>query len=229
MKLRLPVFIIATLFFILFLTSSVDAQLFSGSDPSNYTCPGIQNSIPVNTGITPVPDGQAHTAFARDGRFICRYLDTKGTTSTSDDTLFEADAIPRPQSLRVLQVWFVRLVYIVWGVSGVAFTGLLIWIGFKYMTSFNNEYQLGKVIEDLRKWAVGLGIVFLSYPFLVTFFRVLPISRTGCYADINIPGFQFFFPEACEVDECLESIKQVFSDINSPAAQAEYQLCLDGQ
>lgn len=222
MKLKLPLTIIFALFAFFITTSSLEAQLFSGSDISNYGCIGLQGARPVSmTGTQPLPSGEEHIPYERNGKFVCKYIDASGS-------LFESNAIPKPPPLTIIQVWFVRIIAIMWGVSGVAFTGLLIWIGFKYMTSFNNEYQLGKVIEDLRKWMVGLGLVFLSYPFLVTFFRVLPLSQTSCYDDINVPGFQFFFPEACEVDPCLVVFDN-FPDEDSIEAQRAYQACVDNQ
>lgn len=222
MKYKLPIFIFVLVAFFYTATSPVHAQLFSGSDISNYNCAVLQDAQPTTRFGALLPANDPHIPYEKDGRFLCAYRPGAGG-------LVELAAIPKPAPLTILQVWFVRLIAVAWGVSGVAFTGLLIWIGFKYMTSFSNQYELGKVIEDFRKWMVGLALVFLSYPFLVTFFRVLPLSQTECYDDINVPGFQFFFPEACVVDTCLQTIQETFGGLNSPEANRAYQTCLDNQ
>jgi len=204
--------------------SPIQAQLFSGSDISNYKCPvlqGVEERLTTNSLFGIVADGDPHIPISYEGRFLCFYND-KGV-------VVSRDAIPNPSSLRVLQIWFVRIIAVVWGLSGIAFTGLAIWIGFKYMTSFGNEYQLGKVIEDFRKWMVGLAIVFLSYPFLVTFFRLLPLSNSKCYDEISLPGFQFFFPEVCygsPEEDCEAEVLKTYGRLDTPPARADLRACI---
>lgn len=191
----------------LIIVAPVYAQ-FSGSDPENYNCP-VFNTLELVGGPNLAPSG----------RIICLYnrLDTSGNIVERNVL---KDAILRPPTLQIVEVWFVRIIYLLWALAGVAFTASLIWIGFKYMTSFNNQYDLGKTIGDFRKWLIGLAIIFLSYPILVTFFRILPLSNSQCYDDISMPGFQFFFPTVCQ---SRESYCSVF-----PLGTSTYQQCLDG-
>lgn len=190
MKRSLVAFLVAGIFGLIFLPTAVNAQGFSGSDINNYTCP-----IFHNLRLEPSGDCTAAGVCNDNGRYVCKYRDV------TDNDFIVRDAAPKPPQLRVIEIWFVRIVAILWAFSGIAFTGLLMWIGFKYMTAFNNEYVLGEVIKDFRKWMVGLGLIFLSYPFLTTFFRILPLSNSQCYEDIALPGFQFFFPTVCQSRE----------------------------
>lgn len=188
-----------------FVSAPVQAQGFSGSDITNYFCPSFTNLNPINDG-TPVDIS---------GRFICTYIDQLS------GQVVERDAAPRPPQLRVIEIWLVRLLAVTWALSGIAFTFLLMWLGFKYMTAFGNTYVIADVIKDFRKWIIGLALIFLSYPALVTFFRLLPLSRTDCFDDIS-PGFQFFFPTACESLE--QKCEQRWGNVSSP----EYVRCAAG-
>ncbi len=163
------------------LTQPVFAQGF-GSDVSNYDCARFNGDSGV---LTEKPDGS----------IVCVYGDL-----TSGDVV-ERPAILKPPRLQILQIWFVRLIYVIWGVSGVVFTFILISIGLQYILSFGNIDAVGQVIKRFQKFVVGLALVFLSYPLLATFFNLLPLRDDTCYSDINMPGFQFFFPSACIVEE----------------------------
>lgn len=169
----------------------VNAQGF-GSNPDNYTCPtydGVEGTLNERT-------------------FKCEYVRDGFIINTKSPIL-------KPPRLQVLQIWFVRILYVIWGVSGVAFTGILISIGAQYMFSFSNEVALADVIKRFQKWVIGLALVFLSYPLLATFFGILPLSSSSCFNSIQMPGFQFFFPGACL--SCIEACEYEFSlDGSSP-------------
>lgn len=206
MRLRKFSFIFISLLIFLLVPVAVQAQDFAGSDPNNYYCPAY-----TGLDVIGADDLAAITRAARiDGFLVTEIVETEGGAAViidntnnyicvyENDSNFEVrNAAPKPPTLQIVQVWFVRLVYVIWAVSGVVFTLALMWIGFKYLTSFGNEYAQGGVIKDLRKWLVGLVLVFLSYPVLNTFYNILPLSETACFSDINVIGFQFFFPDAC--------------------------------
>lgn len=193
--------------FLLSPIGQVNAAGFSGSDINQYTCsPGA-----VTSGVAtflldlfsscsdPTTDG----VFNCDGRFVCYFPDGNNGFEVKD-------AIPRPPTLRVLEVWFVRILFAIWALSGIVFTFILISIGVEYMFSFGNEVAVGKVIKRFQNFLLGFVLVFLSYPLLNTFFNILPINdESQCFEQINMPGFQFFFPQACgaptELDNCIRS------------------------
>ncbi|MCA9378962.1 hypothetical protein KC640_00900, partial [Candidatus Dojkabacteria bacterium] len=111
----------------------------------------------------------------------------------------------------------IKIVYLAWAAAGIIFTLILMWIGWLYMTSFNNEFLLADVIKKARNWGLGLAIVFLAYPVLNTFFNVLGLRQSECFEDINLPGFQFFFASACQidqlsVDQCKQACQSITND-----------------
>lgn len=188
--------------------SAVEASSgFSGSNINNYTCPTL-----INATNTPTPQDQ-------NGRFVCIYSVRDPQTGLISTEI--ADASARPPYLSVIQVWFVRFIYILWAAAGVVFTGILMWLGFKYMTSFGNEVALAEVVKGFRKWLIGLALIFLSYPVLNTVFNVLPINRSNnCFSQISMPGFQFFFPQACR------SIEEQCESRYGPPPAPQYPLCV---
>lgn len=172
---------------------------FSGSDCNNYTCPqlgritseGQSTQLTIRAPRDPAPGCEGTNIGLQGGNFVCEYSDGQGN-------IVVKPAIPKPPQLRVLEFWFVRIVYVAWAIAGVFFTFVLIAIGFQYMTSFGNEVALKDVVVKFRNWMIGLALVFLSYPVLNTFFNVLTIDRDqSCYSELQMPGFQFFFPQAC--------------------------------
>lgn len=194
-------------FFLSGLISPISAQNFAGSDISNYYCPGKVNA-----------DGDFVTGpDVREvqGDYLCDY---------DGDGVAETRAVPRPPTLRQLEYWFVKIVYLAWAASGIIFTVILMWIGWLYMTSFNNEFLLADVIKRMRNWALGLAIVFLAYPILNTFFNVLGLRRSECFENINLPGFQFFFSTACNIDEISEA--QCISDCMLITDSNQRQICI---
>jgi len=215
-------FLFVSLSFLPISPASVEAQGFSGSDCQSYQCPQLQNqNLLDDTGHTDAncPPGVQE----RDNNFYCEYESDDGVTKLRN-------AIPVPPQLRQLEMWFVRLLYALWALSGIFFTFVLIWIGFQYMTSFGNEVALAEVIKKFRNWMIGLGLVFLSYPVLNTFFRMLPIDQSqSCYADLSLPGFQFFFPNACgTVVDSYEACQKDCEILRDEGWIAPYNNCLTG-
>ena len=170
------------------LATQNQTQAFSGSDAANYRCP--ENSRTTCTGgvqETPVSDCPGTPA----GRFVC--------VCERDGEPVCSNAIPLPPSLRVLEFWFVRVLYAIWAFSGIIFTFILIFQGFRYMTSLGNSGVIEDVMKRIRYWLIGLVLVFLSYPILNTVFGAIGLSDTECFNDIQMPAFQIFFPNACDI------------------------------
>jgi hypothetical protein len=190
------------------LSSSVSATggVFSGNDCTNYqACAQVDGASLVN-GDSGCPTGVQVT----NQGIICEYVDTNGEE-------FVRSASISPPQLRVLEFWFIRIVYAIWAVAGIFFVVVLIGIGFQYMTSFGNEIALGEVIKKFRYWMIGIALVFLSYPGLNTFFSILAVDTSqDCYQQLDdqLIGFQFFFPNACgtEISQNYSSYK---SDITT--------------
>jgi len=188
---HITVFVWVVLSVIILFTPQVEAQQqasnsFSGSDMSNYSCarlpaypgPYQHSSYPFSRDYPPVSAG-----------FKCTY--TNGTNS------LVTNASIKPPTLRVLEFWFLRILYAAWGVSGIVFTLIMIWLGFKYMTSGGDPAVISDVKKRAKNWFIGLALIFLSYPALNTLFNVVGLSEDDCFQELNLPAFQFFFPNAC--------------------------------
>ncbi len=160
--------------FVLLAPQTAAAQNFSGNDTSNYTCPAL-------------PDYPTTPTVGSD--FLCKYSNGNKTLTTN--------ASIKPPTLRVLEYWFLRILYAAWALSGIVFTLILVFLGFKYMTSQGDAGAIADVRKRAVNWMIGLALIFLSYPVLHTLFNVIGISKTDCYDQLNLPGFQFFFASAC--------------------------------
>jgi hypothetical protein len=207
----LSIFLVGTaLFFLSY--SSIQATGFSGSDINQYTCtPGAVTSraqLVLLDIFSNCGDPTTEGVFDCDGRFVCYYLD--------DGKISQRDAIPTPPSLRIIEVWFVRIIFAIWALSGIVFTFVLISLGVQYMFSFGNPQAVERVIKKFQNFLLGFVLVFLSYPILNTFFNILPINdESQCFEQISMPGFQFFFPQACGAQTQLEVCINQCGDITT--------------
>jgi hypothetical protein len=107
----------------------------------------------------------------------------------------------KPPTLQQLEIWFVRLVYIVWAIVGSFSFLMLVYLGYMYMLKGGTSDQ---ALVDLRRrivnYVIGVILVFLAVPILTTFFRFLNIDGgVECYkfATSGEITFKFFFPELC--------------------------------
>lgn len=178
---------ILTAVFLVFsvITSQVQAQqnIFSGRNRDSYTC--------ANTRFPAASPSYDNTLQ----KFVC--CGSPSTTGAVSCT----DALPLPPDLRQAEVWFVSILYLLWGLSGIFFTSVLIFIGFTYMTSQGDADKIAKAKERIRNWGIGFVLVFLAYPILSTAFSYIGINR--CLSqDIQMPGFQFFFPQPFDATKC---------------------------
>jgi hypothetical protein len=185
---RIIIFMWVSLSLAILFTPQVSAQQasegFSGSDLSNYTCP------PLTAYAGPYSNGKNYPEVSSD--FKCRYTGQSGTIVTN--------ASIKPPTLKVLQFMFLRVLYAAWGVSGIIFTLIMVWLGFKWMTSGGDPAVINDVKKRAKNWFIGLMLIFLSYPALNTLFNVIGLSEDECFQELNLPAFQFFFPQACVAD-----------------------------
>jgi hypothetical protein len=91
-----------------------------------------------------------------------------------------------------------RILYGAWAASGVVFTLILVFLGFRYMTSGGDSAVLGDIKKRFRNWFIGLMLIFLAYPVLNTLFNIIGVSQSECFSQLKLPAFQFFFPDACK-------------------------------
>lgn len=186
--------------------SPVNAQIqdspFSGNDPLSYQC-FDSNGQPDTLAII-VKDPSLDF-------FIC---DTNGNGKLDSD---ELRAVLIPPKLQVIEVWFVRIIYVAWALVGAYSFYLLVALGYQVMISRGDPTSLPKVRQRIINFIIGFALVFLAIPILDTFFRVLGINKTvSCY-DVQMPGFQFFFTSLCSgSDPCAFSQAELNEGIVCP-------------
>lgn len=159
----------------------VFAQGFSGNDPASYQCFDPQNKL---TDVVPV---------LTDGVMLCDFGNGEVTR-----------AVLRPPSLQQVEIWFVRIVYIIWAFVATFSFVILLGVAYQYIISRNAGEALAKARDRIAKYALGFALVFLAIPILNTTFRLLGVDDSvECYqgltgGDNNVGiGFQFFFYDLC--------------------------------
>jgi hypothetical protein len=97
-----------------------------------------------------------------------------------------------PEALPKLEEIVVQLIGLIWGLSGIAFTGIFIYNAYLYM--FNK-------IEDAKKrmvqWLIGLLLILFSQPIVATVMKTMIPSGNTCYDSLRQTSFTFFFPQVC--------------------------------
>ncbi len=211
------------------LMSPVNAQIqdstFSGNDAGSYQCfdangqPVIGDDL-ANTQM-PTPDKLIIKDPSLDF-FIC---DTNGNGRFDSN---ETRAVLIPPKLQVIEVWFVRIIYVAWALVGAYSFYLLVALGYQVMISRGDPTSLPKVRQRIINFIIGFALVFLAIPILDTFFRVLGINKTvSCY-DVQMPGFQFFFTTLCSgSDPCAFNSAEINDGIVCPIRN-ERRLCPEG-
>lgn len=158
---------------------------FSGNNLESYNC--IQDDGTVETyvdaWIASDPSfSPTNPPRSGSGRFIC-----------PDGN----DAILRPPALQQLEVWFVRIIYVIWaGVASFSFFFLVV-LGYRWIISRGDVTKVTEIRQKIIYYFIGVALVFLAIPILTTVFRVLGINRSNQCYNVNMPGFQFFFEQLC--------------------------------
>jgi hypothetical protein len=159
---------------------TVSAQLqtvnYSASDPSSYQCFNDSTGEILNLDVVG-PD-----AF---GNFYCEGPDGPILARI------------KPPTFQQIEVWFVRILYAVWGlVVSLSFL-FLVKLGYDYMISRGDVTKITEIRKRIVNYVIGFALVFLSVPILTTVFRLLGVNDSvQCY-NVNMPGFQFFYTSLC--------------------------------
>ncbi len=122
----------------------------------------------------------------------CLYKDGSGAIISTEKALL------RPPKLQQAEVWFVRVVYIVWGLVGSFSFLMLVYLGYQYTITRGDVTKITAIRQRIINYVLGFILVFTAIPILTTFFRVLGLNGdVKCYQFDTLPRFQFFFPELC--------------------------------
>lgn len=107
--------------------------------------------------------------------------------------------LDQPPRLRDLEPVLVQVIYVIWALTGIIFALILMFIGFQYMTSLGDQQKQQELMQRGRNWLIGLFLVFLGYPLVVTIYGVIGVGENNpdCYQQVSTPGFHFFFPDVC--------------------------------
>lgn len=128
-----------------------------------------------------------------------------------DPGCFAARSVLKPPKLQQLEIWFAKIIYIVWALVGALSFFYLIFLGYKYMLTRGDITKITEIRQKIIYYIIGFVIVFLAVPVLSTIFRLLGINRdVDCY-NVDMPGFQFFFADLC-TDPNNAIANQVLSD-----------------
>ncbi len=104
----------------------------------------------------------------------------------------------RPPKLQQIEIWFVRVIYVIWALVGSLSFLFLVSLGYQYMLTKGDVTKITAIRQRVINYVIGLVLVFAALPILTTFFRVLGVNgQVQCYQFDTLPRFQFFFPELC--------------------------------
>lgn len=73
-----------------------------------------------------------------------------------------------------IRVIIINIIQIVLGFLGVVFVSLMVFAGFKYMTSAGNEDQTKKALSQIKDAVIGLAIILTSWIVTSAILRYLP-------------------------------------------------------
>jgi hypothetical protein len=104
------------------------------------------------------------------------------------------DCIPcEPPSLPSLELLGVRVIGVVYVLTGIIFFGIFIYNSYLYM--FNNVENAKK---RMIQWIIGFLMIMFSQPIVATVMDVMINSDAQCFESVKDPGFTFFFPQVCD-------------------------------
>lgn len=160
----------------------VNAQLqtfdFSANNPDSYQCFDKNSTNPLPLDVQPDPD--------EFGNYYC--LGNGGE---------KIIAQLRPPTLQQIEVWFVRILYAIWGlVASLSFL-FLVKLGYEYLISRGDPTKITEVRKKIVSYIIGFALVFLAVPILTTVFRLLGVNTNAQCYNVSMPGFQFFFATLC--------------------------------
>lgn len=183
----------------------VSAQLqsfdFSGNNAESYQCFDKVSGENLTDEDTE-PSGVKLNVQGPDsfGNFYC----CSGTNSGYTPVGFDCEAGQtkiiaqlKPPALQQIEVWFVRILYAIWGlVASLSFL-FLVKLGYEYIISRGDPTKITEVRKKIVNYIIGFALVFLAVPILTTVFRLLGINTNAQCYNVNMPGFQFFYSSLC--------------------------------
>lgn len=102
-----------------------------------------------------------------------------------------------PPTFQVIEFVVVRVIYFMWGFTGVIFMIFLLRIGWMYYFSNGEQERIAEARRMAVRWFIGLLIIFFARPLIATVMSELVADNDNCFDNLNDPGFTFFFEEAC--------------------------------
>lgn len=108
-------------------------------------------------------------------------------------------AVLIPPTLQQLEIWFVRIIYVIWTLVATFSVFYLLVLGYRWMISRGDVTKITEIRQKIIYYIIGLILVFLAIPVLTTIFRLLGVNeQVQCY-NVNMDeiGFQFFFSDLC--------------------------------
>lgn len=119
----------------------------------------------------------------------------------SEPCSLDSSEICEPPTIREIQYLVTRIIYAAWAFGGIVFMVLLVVIGGIYLTSAGDQQKVETAKKRAGQWVVGLFLYFLAQPITATLMRGLVSSDASCFENLQDPGFTFFFPTVCDVEE----------------------------
>lgn len=177
------IFVASFSFLSLFRNASAQFQDFdfsaNSSSCSSYQCRNIT--------------GGSSSLIYNSSEKLCECIYTSSTGSVSTEK-----ALLKPPKLQQAEIWFVRVVYIIWGIIGSFSFLMLVYLGYQYTITRGDVTKITAIRQRIINFVLGFILVFTAIPILTTFFRVLGLNGDiQCYKFDTLPRFQFFFPELC--------------------------------
>lgn len=102
-----------------------------------------------------------------------------------------------PPTFQQIEYMFVRLIYFLWISGGIIFGFFLAYAGWMYFSSLGEQDKMAEARDRASKWLISVLLYFFSRPIVATMMHEFVSDNVNCYAELNEPGFTFFFPTAC--------------------------------
>lgn len=144
-----------------------------------------------------------------DGVYISQYADANfpGDPDRIAKSIEEYNKQCKPNSLKDLQPLVVRIIYVVWLASGSVFVIGFMYIGYMYMTSFDDVNKQVEMRQKSIYLVIGIILLFASQPFATVLMKTVITSSNDCFDGIgDTPGFTFFFDDVCTSDSAILAI-----------------------
>ncbi len=220
MKRRLSLIIILAILanLTLGLVGKTSAQIqedpFSANKITSYQCFEDDGDIVDPTSVKdrsgfflcPCRDGSSPNSLGKCPGGVCQASDVDGDGNlepvrAGDPGCDAQRATLKPPALQQLEIWFVRIVYVIWTLVATFSVFYLVVLGYRYMISRGDVTKITEIRQKIIYYIVGVIVVFLAVPILTTIFRLLGVNdNVQCY-NVNLDeiGFQFFFSDLCTV------------------------------